>query len=198
MHALLRPAGEAGQPGSGCLLDAHLARLVSEYDQKATLLADLVEAKSIGTAHRPTGGYFLWVQLPPGATACIMPKNPLLPLPRSPRPRLPPPRLTRLFHLPGCSAAPGVHGADLLPVAQSLGVAFLRGSRCFAGDTSAERCGGGGTTPPGEDLDQWMRLCFAWLTPEEIVQGSERLALAVQQVKRSMLVGEARRRVNQG
>ena len=64
----------------------------------------------------------------------------------------------------------GVRAAELLPVAQRLGVVFLPGPVCAP-------------TAPTAAYEGYARLCFALLEPPLLVEGVRRLAAAVAEVQ---------------
>jgi DNA-binding transcriptional MocR family regulator len=134
---------------------AHLARLNHHYRRTSVVLADALSlySSSLGWSfHTPVGGYFLWLKLPP--------------------------RVTTELLAPAAASA----GVKFLPGERSVPVALdLKLAAIYAVHDREPSAGA-----LGDELDVsyggYVRLCFAWLAEEEIVEGVARLAAAVQSV----------------
>ena len=116
-------------------LSVFLTTLKETYKKRSNALAKALEAEAettgwhfAGMPCAPSGGYFLWLRLPPDTDTC-----------------------------------------SLAAEARVQNVSYLPGDLCFleGGEDSVQ------TT------DVYIRLCFAFLTTEEIIEGVRRLSLAV-------------------
>jgi len=140
---------------SSSLLEAFIAPLCSAYARKSAVLVASLRENGFEVAAEPRGGFFVWARLPPGCP----------------------------------------YGATaLLSFAETNHqVSFLPGPRCrpkdedkaSANDVSGSECGGSGGGTCGEidpaaaeELDRWVRLCFAMLDETQLKEGAGRLAAA--------------------
>ena len=148
-------AGVAAEVISGGDQAAHLARLTEAYGRTSAAMAREV------AHHAPRVGWRAPVAAPAGG------------------------------YFMWLGLPPGVTTRSLAPAAAEAGVAFLPGERCVPDQLDRELSAAfgeknqdrrGGALGSGRTCGEFVRLCFAFLSEEEIVEGVARLADAVESV----------------